>query len=56
MEWLTDHHLLMNSKNIKEYKETGKKEKMWDKLGRDLVLTGRHKFIFYLLLLVPSQS
>ncbi len=51
MEWLADHPLMCNKK-IKEYKETDKKEKLWDELGEELWITGRHKMNFYLLLLV----
>ncbi len=42
VEWLTDYPLMYN-KNIKEYKETDKKEKLWDELGEELGYTGRHK-------------
>ncbi len=42
----------MCNKKIKEYKETDKKEKLWDELGEELWITGRHKMNFYLLLLV----
>ncbi len=48
MEWLADHPLMYNKK-IKEYKETDKKEKLWDELGDELGFTGRHKLNFYLL-------
>ncbi len=54
VEWLADHPLMYNKK-IKEYKETDKKEKLWDELGEELWYTGRHKMIFYLLLLVLGQ-
>ncbi len=54
MEWLADHPLMYNKK-IKEYKETDKKEKLWDELGAELGFTGKHKLNFYLLLLVLSQ-
>ncbi len=54
VEWLADHPLMYNKK-IKEYKETEKKEKLWDELGVELGFTGRHKLNFYLLLLVLSQ-
>ncbi len=48
---------MYNNNKIKEYKETAKKEKLWDELGKELGLTGRHKFNFcLLLLLVLSQS
>ncbi len=54
VEWLVDHPLMYNKK-IKEYKETDKKEKLWEELGEELGFTGRHKLNFYLLLLVLSQ-
>ncbi len=54
VKWLADHPLMFNKK-IKEYKETDKKEKPWNKLGEELGFTGRHKLNFYLLLLVLSQ-
>ncbi len=54
VEWLTDHPLMYNNK-IKEYKETDKKEKVWEELAEELGFTGRHKLNFYLLLLVLSQ-
>ncbi len=47
VDWLADHPLMYNKK-IKEYKVTGKKDKLWEELG----FTGRHKLNFYLLLLV----
>ncbi len=50
VEWLADHPLMC--KKIKEYKETDKKEKLWDELCDELGFTGRHKLNFYLLLLV----
>ncbi len=40
VEWLADHPLMYNKK-IKEYKETDKKEKLWDDLGEELGYTGR---------------
>ncbi len=49
VEWLADHRLMFNKK-IKEYKETDKKDKLWDELGGELGFTGRHKFKFYFLL------
>ncbi len=54
MEWLADRPLMYNKK-IKEYKETDKKEKLWEELGKELGFTGKHKLNFYLLLLVLSQ-
>ncbi len=54
VEWLADHPLMYNKK-IEEYKETDKKEKLWEELGEELGFTSRHKLIFYLLLLVLSQ-
>ncbi len=54
VEWLVDHPLMYN-KNIKEYKETDKKKKLWEDQGEELGFTGRHKLNFYLLLLLLSQ-
>ncbi len=45
----------MYNKKIKEYKETDKKEKLWDVIDTELGFTGKHKINFYLLLLVHSQ-
>ncbi len=55
VEWLADHPLMFNKK-IMEYKETGKKEKLLEKLGEELGFTGRHKLNFYLLLLLLIVS
>ncbi len=49
VEWQADHPSMFNKK-IKEYKETDKKDKLWNKLGEELGFTGRHKFKFYFLL------
>ncbi len=38
VEWLADHPLMY--KKIKEYKETDRREKLWDELGEDLGYTG----------------
>ncbi len=54
VEWLADHPL-MYKKKIKEYKETDKKQKLWEELGVELGFTGRHKLNLYLLLLVLNQ-
>ncbi len=54
VEWLA-HKSLMYNKKIKEYKETDKKEMLWEELGEELGFSGRHKLNFYLLLLVLSQ-
>ncbi len=54
VEWVADHPLMFNKK-IKDYKETDKKEKLWEELGEELRFTSRHKLNFYLLLLVLSQ-
>ncbi len=51
MDVLADHPLMYNKK-IKEYKETDKKQKLWEELGEELGYTGIHKMIFYLLLLL----
>ncbi len=40
----------MYNKKIEEYKETDKKEKLWEEIGVELGFTGRHKLNFYLLL------
>ncbi len=32
VQWLADHPLMYN-KTLKEYKETDKKEKLWEELG-----------------------
>ncbi len=54
VECLADHPLMYNNK-IKEYKETDKKEKLWEQLGSELGFAGRNKLNFYLLLLFLSQ-
>ncbi len=54
VELLADHPLMYNKK-IKKYKETDQKGKLWDELGAELGITGRHKLNLYLLLLVLSQ-
>ncbi len=46
----------MYNKKIKVYKQTDKKENLWDVLGEELGFTGRLKLNLYLFLLVLGQS